>query len=170
MSNLFQKLVRIKLSQDYTSSPSPTILGNEFGIGHRGKSDDDLEHHVIDELIKDVISQHAVSLYCVGVSDEAARVTLLETVESTCRWINQKFFPEESGMQSHKGVGVKWNDVESLEETIWCPVLGIKGQVDLILNGLDERINKNVHLPIELKTGKWRPNGLIGHRAQVIGV
>ena len=93
---------------------------------------------------------------------------------------------------SSSGIGSNDNDtgyiissVDSLEETIWCPALGIKGQADcLVLASKDnsqgdgntanivevaEAGAENRYLmPLEIKTGKVSPFTAVGHRAQVM--
>jgi hypothetical protein len=69
--------------------------------------------------------------------------------------------------------------VSSSEETVWAAVLGMKGQVDLVatarwaempttqLSAAAVQVMQERALPVEIKTGKWRPGTVIGHRAQV---
>ena len=73
------------------------------------------------------------------------------------------------------------DELTGTEETIWCPMLGIKGQIDMVLKTAnysqedkDIDIDKDSHgprksynLPLEVKTGKYNPNTAIIHRAQV---
>lgn len=71
------------------------------------------------------------------------------------------------------------NALHSAEEVIHSPVLGIKGQIDMVARAKFKSAKTtpssgggaglvDVWLPIEFKTGKWRPSTVIGHRAQVI--
>lgn len=65
-----------------------------------------------------------------------------------------------------------WEEIISAEDMIWCPTLGMRGQIDMIVSGsISEpgttKSSKCI-IPVELKTGKWRPEGLAGHRAQLI--
>ena len=88
-----------------------------------------------------------------------------------------------------------------VEETVWSPVSGVKGQIDMVVKGRIEfriypnnmisHINALVEsplnispalrssllysetlyltvVPLELKTGKWKPQSLLGHRAQTM--
>ena len=61
--------------------------------------------------------------------------------------------------------------VVGIEEYVWCAALGIKGQVDLVIRSKRGAMTcgEEVNLPIELKTGKWKPSIVTGHRAQVRG-
>ncbi len=68
-------------------------------------------------------------------------------------------------------------DVASIEESITCPALGIKGQVDAVLVArliscaLETTSSTKQHmrlLPLELKTGKRSSFTGVSHRAQVI--
>jgi hypothetical protein len=117
--------------------------------------------------------------YSANISDEAATNALWATADITCEWIHSKLRVDTASHEHRRIVDnnnlpsyLDWIDLDSWEEMIWCPVLGIKGQIDLILkaralNLYFDDSNKEVFVPIELKTGKWRPNGLIAHRAQV---
>ena len=70
------------------------------------------------------------------------------------------------------------NALHSAEEVIHSPVLGIKGQIDMVARAKFKSCARpassttnglvDVWLPIEFKTGKWRPSTVTGHRAQVI--
>ena len=69
-------------------------------------------------------------------------------------------------------------EVLGTEETVWCPPLGIKGQIDLVVkarilsnsvspsSNINKKYNKSVIMPLELKTGKASMQ--IAHRAQVM--
>ena len=71
-------------------------------------------------------------------------------------------------------------EVLGTEETVWCPPLGIKGQIDLVVKARilsnsvstssdtnkNKKYNNSVIMPLELKTGKASMQ--IAHRAQVM--
>lgn len=66
--------------------------------------------------------------------------------------------------------------IDGVEEGINSLILGIKGQIDMIGNvKIFSLLNSEVKfkssdlfsMPIEFKTGKWRPSVVINHRAQV---
>ena len=67
------------------------------------------------------------------------------------------------------------DELTGTEETVWCPMLGIKGQIDMVLKTANySKEDKDTHsprrsynLPLEVKTGKYNPNTAITHRAQV---
>jgi hypothetical protein len=112
--------------------------------------------------------------------DEDATADLWSVSASTSDWAHEKFSAgscnhQQSGalalpLEDKRSCSYEWTGLDSWEEMVWCPALGIKGQVDLILRAKDysnEGAN-DVFMPVELKTGKWRPNGLIGHRAQAM--
>lgn len=114
----------------------------------------------IDQLIKTAVSDQASALYSAGVDDEEAVSSLWAVTGPTSAWAHQPCHSSDQQKSSERGI--VWTGMDSWEEMIWSPALGIKGQVDLVLKAGDES------LPVELKTGKWRPNGLIGHRAQAM--
>lgn len=82
--------------------------------------------------------------------------------------------PPESTVEN---VNYRMTAVTNAEETVWSAVLGMKGQMDLLAKakiGLLASFPASLvrelmeyTLPVELKTGKWRPSTVIGHRAQV---
>ena len=72
-------------------------------------------------------------------------------------------------------------DVESAEEALWCPVLGLKGQIDAIVTATGAGAGAGagagtgtgsssgtVCMPFELKTGKASVYTQFAHRAQVM--
>ena len=56
--------------------------------------------------------------------------------------------------------------IDSCEETVCSRMLGLKGQVDMV--AFARMVQQQSLLPIELKTGRWKPSTVFGHRAQVI--
>lgn len=167
------------LGQNYRHSTSTGAV-NKYGV----KLSD------ISALVQTAISDQVSALYSVGITDEEASMALWSVADATSDWIRQQH-PTVGSPGSPRGTPpspgeVEWTGLESWEEMMWCPVLGIKGQVDLVLTGQQGHghaagmsgqgsggasrcaATREVSLPVELKTGKWRPNGLIGHRAQVI--
>jgi hypothetical protein len=130
-------------------------------------------------LIKTAISDQASALYSVDITDEDAVSALWSVADSTSDWVHQRVLIGSSNQAPGGAAQVSersltWSGIDSWEEMVWCPVLGIKGQVDLVLKATEHVASltgkgegREVFLPVELKTGKWRPNGLIGHRAQV---
>lgn len=57
--------------------------------------------------------------------------------------------------------------IDSCEETVCSRMLGLKGQVDMVAYAR-RMMHQQSLLPIELKTGRWKPSTVFGHRAQVI--
>jgi hypothetical protein len=148
-----------------------------------------LTSQIVDNMITDTIGCHADVLSSCNISDASAKLELHSIVSSVLQWINfmtdskriSAPQPPLSGTyfngQSNNATlsPMRWVDVVGQEELIWCPSLGLKGQMDLLLDSeislssaSDETSSVRISLPVELKTGKWRPTGLIGHRAQVI--
>lgn len=140
----------------------------------------------ISKLIVDTISDHLENLSCSNVSDDQAYEELNCVVQAVNQWIqkctHRETLPSLNSTpsllrrtSSQINCETTWNELLSTEETIWCPTLGIRGQVDIIVSGnIIESGNiplndaASLMIPVELKTGKWRLDGLPGHRAQII--
>lgn len=153
------------------------------------------KHNVSDifKLIYQCISTHAEALSSVQVSDGTAFEEVNMLLTPLMEWIS-KCIPQQhhslppqlppAMIKRHATVPAtrpgggmtvpsKSGDLEisiyevlGIEETLNCAALGMKGQVDMIVEASVAGDEKSV-VPIELKTGKWSPQGLITHRAQV---
>lgn len=134
--------------------------GNVSSCG--GKSKHGIQMSSIEQLINTAISDQVSALFSVGITDEEAASCLWSVADSTSDWARQRLPLGGAPGRDDTCCSLEWSGMDSWEEMVWCPALGIKGQVDMILKEEGGRA-----LPVELKTGKWRPNGLIGHRAQV---
>lgn len=159
-------------------------------------ADDELnsDMQVVQNLVNKCIAMHVESLISASVDEQSAKIELQGMIHLVLDWVSfitrsnsaQKVsqllscsgsLNVENDMVIQK-TPLQWLSVYSKEETILSPMLGIKGQVDLIMETrctyTDSNSNttfvKDAVIPVELKTGKWRPNGLIGHRAQVRSV
>ena len=58
------------------------------------------------------------------------------------------------------------DSILAVEEVVWSPILGLKGQMDIIARSSPQGAPARF-IPVELKTGKFHQNSIIGHRAQV---
>ena len=140
-----------------------------------------------DNLIKLTILENLEQLYAVDYSDEKIITDLKCVIEPTIIWsfeaysrgvlsnINQNY----NSFNNSNLTSQYMSSINGVEETIWCPTLGIKGQIDMISKCKIAFINNNkpsskkidaiedMLLPIELKTGKWSPTKSLAHRAQV---
>jgi hypothetical protein len=139
------------------------------------------------KLIIDTISDHLEDLSCAGIRDEQAYDELNSIVYSVNQWI-RKCTNRHPAMtsppstpsllrrtSSQVNCETTWDELLSTEETIWCPTLGIRGQIDIMVSGnirepgnIPTSDNSSFMIPVELKTGKWRLESLPGHRAQII--
>lgn len=82
--------------------------------------------------------------------------------------IRHNTVPITSGSRasSNQCAAVSIVEVLGTEETLSCASLGLKGQIDMVVQAYIGREDSSV-MPVELKTGKWTPQGVISHRAQV---
>ncbi len=141
----------------------------------------DFESPEISKLVFETISDHIEELSCAEVTDEISYQELRCAVRSVYEWIlscTHSPTPRTPSLLRRTSSQVKYDlhlkEVLSKEETIWSPSLGLRGQIDLIVLGeISDTSHSNQKrylnlIPIELKTGKWRLESLVGHRAQII--
>jgi hypothetical protein len=148
-----------------------------------------LTNKQIDDVIATCISSHLIELYVCGLEDGDAEKELQNLVVPTMNWLQHAFSSGTSTPSSSKtssdyptsNVFYILNKMVSAEELLYCPSLGLKGQIDIISKGnlqvVDNDIstnnnklnlNKEFVLPIEIKTGKRSHNIAISHRAQLM--
>lgn len=149
-------------------------------------------------MMRRAITEHVQELYSIHMKDEEVIKDLQALISPTLHWICvahqqgiyslAKAFPLPSGYSAstfnQSVYDSTLQQICDIEESIDCPALGIKGQVDMIGRGKatlyqapQSFYNKNqgmsaevaqLLLPIELKTGIWRDTTSMAHRAQVI--
>jgi hypothetical protein len=138
----------------------------------------------ISTLISDTISDHLEELMTSQVSDEQAHEELSAIVPAVKSWIQRSCSSlshlappsttasllRRSSSSTDEKIETTWNELVSTEEVVWSPTLGIRGQIDIIVSGFfsDDALTSSSIIPVELKTGKWRLESLVGHRAQII--
>ncbi len=147
----------------------------------------------IDSLANEAIAEYIEELYAIYISDHDVKRDLYSLISSTFKWVllatRSSTISLAKTLSIHanhhhldfnpvidKTLDTKLDKVLAVEDTIHSPILGIKGQVDLISNGklmqLSNQdkivVGSDVAVPIEFKTGKWRASTSVGHRAQVI--
>jgi hypothetical protein len=146
-------------------------------LPRKNHADDD---SALNSLIDQALSKHAEELYAVGINDDAVRHELRSVVNPLKHWMNE-FCSAGISLLTDKQENILQRSlvlqsVNSLEETIWSPALGIKGQLDATITCVDTYKSEGYHhssfnqladLPLEIKTGKWRPISSLTHRAQV---
>ena len=137
----------------------------------------------IQEIIEEVKSRHLESMLVVNIGDQEIINILNGLVPKVARWIHD--FTSDclktcgdkkiSGMVRqvvyHKAnlqTDYDIDELSGIEENLWCPIMGVKGQVDLVVSARSSNDDSTQNMPIEIKTGKWRPSTSISHRAQTI--
>ena len=138
----------------------------------------------VHEISTSCIKNHIEELFCCDIADIRAMEELKAVAKPTMEWVHNSFCQNTSAAKSDnpQPVGVSnpvyiLNEMLASEESIWCPALGMKGCVDVMMNAKLQTISgsqsspnvgRNFLIPLELKTGQWRPGNLITHRAQVM--
>ena len=195
------------------------IRGTEGRIPiHRSDAKTLILHSDISAIIAQSIRGNLEALLACEMTDEKAAAELHQIAPAVLQWIDaitsvgvlvkqESLSPVSQAIRNEAAppdVACFFFVAEGIaesEETIWCPSVGIKGQIDLILRGRVEMrvyaaaiaaqhiapLQENplalhasvfdsplcretvgrTQLPMELKTGKWRPQSAVGHRAQV---
>jgi hypothetical protein len=160
-----------------------------------------VENQYVESLIQLCVQEHLDELFNLTIKDEEIQRDLRSIIPPLIKWIitavklgtNQ--LVKQFSIDGEGGGGnpmlqslfstnqdCKFQEVIGIEETIHSPMLGIKGQVDMIMGGKlfiqQQKVPNNVSssssvmqdliVPIELKTGMWKASSAIAHRAQVI--
>lgn len=115
-------------------------------------------------LACDCISAHIASLFAASISESVALRELDGIVGPTIAWCYSAFAKQRTrgAVMGAEGDPPPMRQVIGVEEMLWCPVLGMKGQIDVI-----GKVGDAVLMPVELKTGKLSSSALLSHRAQV---
>ncbi|KAJ3276611.1 Tripartite DNA replication factor [Terramyces sp. JEL0728] len=100
------------------------------------------------EKLKHLIRESMIDLYSLGIDADSCLSDLAETVSLIVNWKKQNYQVQ----------GGQIRDIEDIEERIWSPKYGIKGNIDATV-----LLNDNCKIPLELKTGKRQH---ISHNAQ----
>lgn len=136
----------------------------------------------IQEISNNCIKNHIEELFCCDITDSQASEELKAVSSPIIEWVHKSFRNNTSGTSGNSESSASHSAVYNLtemlasEESLWCPALGIKGCVDVMMNAKlqalpgsqSSYVGKNYLIPLELKTGLWRPGNLISHRAQVM--
>jgi hypothetical protein len=149
----------------------------------------------IKSIIQGCIATNKEDLLACGYDDDAKLIHILQSIaNSLLPWITKlslNGIDIQHGPNQDNSVQYHITGVDSSEETIWSPLLGMKGKLDLLLqsvcNGrlkhsnesprensrkrflLTEDNEKDIEylLPLEIKTGRWKASMQSSHRAQV---
>jgi hypothetical protein len=158
-----------------------------------------LKSEEIQSIIQKAKSSHLLELYSLGLTDVIVNAEINSILDPSFFWIYKAYFSgvnslintnlftdmsthlkKQTATKNIDGTTVDYfvDKVEGLELVNWCPILGLKGQLDLLMkakltfvkdnSNIDENFVKEILLPIEFKTGKWKASTVIGHRAQVM--
>jgi hypothetical protein len=189
--------------------PSPKVLTENIlkYISNHSSSLSSLNENIIFSSISssndisifmnNAIAENVEDLYSIGLTDNEIKEDLQKLIFPTIKWIwiascygsltlskdfnvHANYHDLDTNPLINRSYDNKLESIVSIEESIHSPMLGIKGQVDLIGKGrlfqlpsekknqVQENVLSEMLLPIELKTGKWRPSSSVAHRAQVI--
>ena len=135
-----------------------------------------LSQQDVELLAKQAISCHVGELLQIGQTDENAFNLLMRMAGTIVDWISYAVTAGIHGSNGSAPASDTYSvvDVASLEESIWCPSLGLKGKLDVVVS-MRPSSQRHQHrgdggtlcMPLELKTGKSKATQLIPHRAQV---
>lgn len=153
-----------------------------------------LREHLSEEVVRAVLDSCKAGLieelYAAGCTDEGIAKDLLSLRDPLIHWVHGMVqrglrhtltvgsagVPKDAArdmvlQSSLAALGLPPDDyhllaIDSCEETVCSRMLGLKGQVDMVAYA--RRAHQQSLLPIELKTGRWKPSTVFGHRAQVI--
>jgi hypothetical protein len=154
-----------------------------------------LREHLSEEVVRAVLDSCKAGLieelHAAGCTDEGVAKDLLSLRDPLIHWVHGMVqrglrhtltvvsagVPKDAArdmvlQSSLAALGLPPDDdyhllaIDSCEETVCSRMLGLKGQVDMV--AYTRRAHQQSLLPIELKTGRWKPSTVFGHRAQVI--
>jgi DNA replication ATP-dependent helicase Dna2 len=125
------------------------------------------------ELIQRILPNYLEALYEIGVSVNDATEYLLGKTPDLIGWANvfvSDHIVPDSVIRDRNGslVSTAINKLLELEEHVWSPIYGLKGNIDATVQAQmqlpEDGLSKTLVVPLELKTGK-RDN-VETHRAQ----
>ena len=156
----------------------------------------------VDEDLKKLmdlaIQKNLEDLYAVNILDATAVDALTAMIDPTLNFVNDFYYKGfdlkiDSTVKSNRSRNLSFpiysgssvpskqlqpectlENVVEMEETLWSPILGVKGQIDIVcdyknwnINNINGAIFARSLIPIELKTGSWKASTITGHTAQV---
>ena len=112
--------------------------------------------------IRNVVRRNVADLWSYRITDEEMTKILGGKLDALSTWGSTHLTETESAAKpisqgASNPSGIKISKVTKIEETIWSPVFGLKGRIDVMVLVGDEE------LPLEFKSGKARNP----HRAQL---
>lgn len=119
------------------------------------------------EVMESLVESYRIQIYSLGdirekvVSEVETQLPYLES------WFLKYYRRPSTSVATgrpHQQVMMAISDALDIEETVWSPMFGIKGMVDVTLDASfrDQKSQKRVLLPMEIKSGKES----IAHHAQ----
>lgn len=129
---------------------------------------DDWRVEFMDELLEEHLEANLLQIYNVGDVVDSVRQDVRAQFLYLHLWFNKyyKKVPQSVPTNKHnQSVKFAINDALDIEETIWLPMFGLKGMVDVTLDASfeDQKAAKRVLLPMEIKTGRE----YVSHHAQL---
>lgn len=147
---------------------------------------------VVKNLVSTSKKEYLQQLFAEEITDEKIELELRNLINPLCDWLilmsaigidscessTSNSYTTQATSSSAKEK-YKLISVESTEETSSSVILGIRGQLDLVARAQLRVVKtssqemrsfeslQELLLPVELKTGKWKPSTVISHRAQV---
>jgi DNA replication ATP-dependent helicase Dna2 len=131
----------------------------------------------LEAVLADLVVRYIEKLYCIGLPPEHATIELREKLPLLQMWAQLFVAPNPSMfsfMADHCGSTdakpkVCINKVLDIEEHIWSPTYGLKGNIDATVQVRveeEQEEGKTWVVPLEVKTGK--NTSLMNHRAQTM--
>ena len=125
------------------------------------------------DILQKILPNYLESLYEIGVRESDAMEYLLGKTPDLIGWasvfVGDTIVPD-AVIRDRNGtlVPIAINKLLELEEHVWSPMYGLKGNVDATVQAQmqlpDEKVSKTLVVPFELKTG--RRDNVETHRAQ----
>jgi len=176
------KCLRRAVLQDQIKASSETTKPLVYGsIIHEAfqeaLSKMDFSTEYLEGIIQTLVQRHIEQLYCIDITPADAIVDLREKVCLLQAWASVFVAPEPSifsFMADHCGSTdakpkVCINKVLDIEEHVWSPTYGLKGNIDATVQVKIEQPDeptRTLIVPLEVKTGK--NTSLMNHRAQTM--
>ncbi|OLL26694.1 DNA replication ATP-dependent helicase/nuclease dna2 [Neolecta irregularis DAH-3] len=166
---------RVKATSDISK---PLVFGSILHeIFQEAIQVNDFSTGFMTSVVQKLVMGHFQQLYILGLNPEAVKDELYEKMRLLQRWAN-KFVKAEPGHMAsiveHRGESQSKptmciNKILDIEEHIWSPKYGLKGNIDVSIQmklSHPGQPAKTIIAPLELKTG--RNSKVLHHRAQTV--
>ncbi|KAJ3103808.1 Tripartite DNA replication factor [Phlyctochytrium planicorne] len=119
----------------------------------------DFSVNVIEREIDAILKKSVADLYNVSLTESAARQFMIDYIPNLQKWSAEH-------LKGQEGMPTKViSKVLDIEEHIWSPMFGLKGNIDATVIISDNEAKSHKITPLEFKTGQARSSS---HRAQTI--